>query len=137
MSNCWKSIILEYDPSKKIASRKFYSRLGSALDDISGTLILKKLIFNSETQSINRTLILTSNISTYYDLDKKTDRVLVEYCPIEIVDLQAKYETKVIELQNQEYLKFSHLPQLEFQLMTLEKKRVDISFSVLLFYKLC
>ena len=61
----------------------------------------------------------------------------VEYCPLDIIELSAKYEIKVVELQNQEILKFSHVQSLDFQLMTLEKKKVDLEFGVLIYYKLC
>ena len=29
--------------------------------------------------------LLTSNVSTFYDVDPKSDRVFVEYCPLEVI----------------------------------------------------
>ena len=135
--NCWKSVFVEYDTKKHCASKKFFNKHGSALDDISGTLIIKKLIFDLKNKTVNKPLVLTSNISTYYDLEEKSDRLLVEYCPLDVINLEARNEVKVIDLENQEYLKFSHLNQLDFMLMTLEKKKVAIDFKVLIYYKFC
>ena len=132
--SCWKSVFVEYDPKRKIASKKFFNKHGSSLDDISGTLIIKKLIFDLKDKSVSKPLVLTSNISTYYDLEEKSDRLLVEYCPLDVINLEARHEVKVIDLENQEYLKFTHLNKIDFMLMTLEKKKVDIDFKVLIFF---
>ena len=137
MTECWNSVIVPFDSKRKIAVKKFYDSKGSPLSFLSGSIIIKKLIFNAKKTGFKEEIILTSNFLTYKDLDLETDTVLHEYSPIEVFSVKASYEVKLVEFQYPQTLRFCNVEEISFQLLNLERRKLNIDFSVHIYYKFC
>ena len=132
----WNSCIVPYNTSRKLAVKKFYDSKGAALTILSGKIIIKKIIFG-KNQQFKKQLMLTSNFLTYYDLDIPTDTVVNEFSPLFVFDVKVSHVEEIVEVKNSECLSVHDVDEISFQLLTLDKKKINANFSVHLFYKFC
>lgn len=137
MSENWNSVIVPYNSQRKIATKKFYDSKGTYLDVISGKIIIKKIIINAKDQAFKKKLMLTSNFLTYYDLDPQTDSVVSEFSPLEVFDVNISHEVKIFELRNSQCLLVNEQQEVFFQLLTLNKKKMNVNFNVHMYYQWC
>ena len=133
MSCRWNSIVVPYDTRRKIAAKKLYSKRGNPITILSGKVLIKTVIVEVK-QPISKPVILVSNLLTHYDLEGSN--IVYEFSPIHIFDLKDSNQTKLIELSDPVTIEFCEIDEMTFQLMTIDKKKINVKFSVHLYYKL-
>ena len=74
----WNSVIIPFDKDKKIARKTLIDRKGEAVDLSSGHIQIKSVIcsFKKDLKKIG---VLVSNIKTHYEIDSKTQVILVKH----------------------------------------------------------
>ena len=133
MSCRWNSVVVPFDARRKIAAKRLYSKRGNPITILTGKVSIKNIIVEVK-QAISKPVILVSNLLTYYDVDGSN--MVHEFSPIHIFELKDSNQTKLIELNDPVTIEFCEIDEMTFQLMTLDKKKVNLKFSVHLYYKL-
>ena len=131
---CWNSTVVPYIARRKLAAKRFVTQRGSFITIISGTVLIKSIILELK-QKIDSPIVLVSNILTHYDIDENSQSV-EEYSPIHVFETDKSQTTHVIHINKPVCLTFGEVDEITFQLMNLKKKKINVTFSVHLFYKL-
>ena len=132
---CWNSILTKYDQTRRLSSVTIVNSKGDKVDFSSGSIKLKSVICKSK-KDLKTIAILVSNCSTHYEISSR-GYPLKEYSPLFTFELNlAANEEKVFSIEDSsECIKVCEIEELTFQLITLEKKKIDVdNLQVHLFY---
>ena len=131
----WNAILIPYNSIRKLAAKKLVSKRGNPITILSGTVLIKSIVLELK-QKVSDPIILVSNLLTHFDIDENGDNVVKEFSPIHIFQVSDTYMTKIVHIEKPMCIDFCEVDEMTFQLMTLNKTKVDIPFSVHLYYKL-
>ena len=133
MSCNWNAIIVPFDEKRQIAAKKLYTKRGSHITLLSATVLVKSIIIELK-KPISKPMVLVSNLLTHYDVEGAN--VIHEYSPIYVFSISESHTTKVVQVEDPISINFCEKDEISFQLMTIDKKKINLSFSVHFYYKL-
>ena len=133
MSCHWNALIAPYDSQRKIAAKKLFTKRGSHITLLSAKVLVKSIILEL-ANPIKKPIVLVSNLLTHFDVDGVN--VNHEYSPIHVFSVSESHRTKIVYVDDPICIDFCEKDEMSFQLMTIDKNKINIPFSVHLYYKL-